>query len=207
LKRLFDVDGPVMTALGYIANLFILSLLWLLCCLPVITAGASTSALYYVALKTVRGELSGISAPFFKAFKENLREGIVFTLLFALAGGVLYLDYTMMLQAEGSAGTVLRVIFMALGFFCLITMLYTFPLQAQFVNTIRGTLKNAFVFSIQNLRTTLLVLAIHAVPLLLIFLSLESLLKLLPLLILLLPALIAYLSATQFVKVFRPFME
>jgi len=207
LKQLFSVDGPIMTALGKIADFMILSLLWLLCCIPVITAGAATSALYYVTLKIARGEVSGIARLFFKALKENLKAGVVFSLLFGVAGAVLYLDYTLMLQLSGAVGIVLRVIFMALGVCCLITALYTFPLQAQFVNTVKGTLTNAFWFALRNLRITLAVLGVHAVPLLLVFLSLETLLKLLPLLLLLLPSMIAYVSSLLLMKVFKPFME
>ena len=207
VKQLFDADGPVMTALNYIANLIVLSVLWLLCCIPVVTIGASTSALYYVALKMVRGEASGVARLFFKALKENLKNGILFSLIFGVAGGVLYLDYSVMLQQAGALGMVLRVVFMALGFCCLVTMLYTFPLQAQFVNTVGGTLTNAFTFAIRNIRTTLSVLVVHAAPFLVVFLKLETLLKILPLLVLLLPALIAYICSFFFMKVFKPLME
>jgi len=207
LKQLFSIDGPVMGALGKIADFMILSLLWLMCCVPVITAGAATAALYYVTLKMARGEASGVAKLFFKALKENMKAGIVFTLVFALAGAVLYLDYTLMLQLSGALGAVLRVVFMALGICCLLTALYTFPLQAQFVNTVKGTLTNAFWFALRNLRITLLVLLVHASPLLLVFLSLESLLKLLPLLLLLLPSAIAFISSVLLMKVFKPLME
>lgn len=207
MKQLFSIDGPVMGALGKIADFMILSLLWLMCCIPVITFGAATAALYYVTLKMARGEASGVAKLFFKALKENMKAGIVFTLVFALAGAVLYLDYTLMLQLSGALGAVLRVVFMALGICCLLTALYTFPLQAQFVNTVKGTLTNAFWFALRNLRITLLVLLVHASPLLLVFLSLENLLKLLPLLLLLLPSVIAFISSVLLMKVFKPLME
>ena len=207
MKQLFSIDGPVMGALGKIADFMILSLLWLMCCIPVITAGAATAALYYVTLKMARGEASGVAKLFFKALKENMKAGIVFTLVFALAGAVLYLDYTLMLQLSGALGAVLRVVFMALGICCLLTALYTFPLQAQFVNTVKGTLTNAFWFALRNLRITLLVLLVHASPLLLVFASLENLLKLLPLLLLLLPSVIAFISSVLLMKVFKPLME
>ena len=207
LKQLFSVDGPIMTALGKIADFMILSILWLVCCVPVITAGAATAALYYVTLKMARGEVTGVSKLFFKALKENMKAGIAFTLVFALTGAVLCLDYTLMLQLGGAFGALLRVVFMALGVCSLLTMLYTFPLQAQFVNTVKGTLTNAFTFALRNLRITLLVLGVHAAPLLLIFLSLENLLKLLPLLLLLLPSVIAFVSSLLLMKVFKPMME
>lgn len=207
MKQLFSIDGPVMGALGKIADFMILSLLWLVCCIPVITFGAATAALYYVTLKMARGEASGVAKLFFKALKENMKAGIVFILVFALAGAVLYLDYTLMLQLSGALGAVLRVVFMALGICCLLTALYTFPLQAQFVNTVKGTLTNALRFALRNLRITLLVLLVHASPLLLVFLSLENLLKLLPLLLLLLPSVIAFISSVLLMKVFKPLME
>lgn len=207
MKQLFSVDGPIMTFLNQITNFIILSLLWLLCCIPVITIGASTSALYYVTLKMARGELSGVAKPFFKAFKDNLGHGIVFTLIFGAALAILYLDYHVMLQLEGPLGTVMRVVFMALGFCFLIVMLYTFPLQAQFVNTVLGTIKNAFAFSVHNIRVTLIVLAFHVIPFLVVFLTLEVLFRILPLLFLILPAWIAYLSSVQFMKIFKPLME
>jgi len=196
-----------MCALGYIANFIILSVLWLLCCLPVVTIGVSTSALYYVTLKMAREEVSGVAGLFFKALRENLKAGIVFSVLFGAAGTLLYVDYMVVLQLAGALGTVSRVFFMALGVCCFIIMLYTFPLQAQFVNSVRGTLKNACSFAIRNPRTTLAVLGFHAIPLLTAFLPFETLLRFLPVLILLLPAVIAYLCSIQFVKVFQPFME
>lgn len=206
MKRLFSVDGPFMAVLRHISNHMILSLLWIVCCLPVITIGASTSALYYVTLKMARGEAPGAAAPFFRALKENLRSGSFFSLLFGAAGAVLYFDYAVMFRQAGALGTVSRVCFLTLGFLCLITMLYTFPLQAQFVNSIRGTLKNAFFFSIRNIRVTLVVLAIHAAPFLAVLLPFRTLLQILPVLVLLLPALIAHLCSVQLMKVFRPFM-
>lgn len=207
MRQLFQTDGPVMTILSQIANFIILSVLWLLCCIPVVTIGVSTSALYYVTLKMARGEVSGVAGLFFKALKENLKSGIVFSIFFCAVGALLYVDYMVAFQLAGALGTVSRVFFMALGVCCLITMLYTFPLQAQFVNTVRGTLKNACSFAIRNLRTTLTVLGLHAIPFLTLFLPFETLLRILPLLVLLLPAVIAYLCSIQFAKVFRPFIE
>ena len=46
--KLFDHDGPLMRALTYLGNLILLNLVFLLCCLPVVTAGAACAALYTV---------------------------------------------------------------------------------------------------------------------------------------------------------------
>lgn len=207
MRQLFDIDGPVMSALGQITNYILLSFLWLLFCIPVITIGASTSALYYVTLKMARKETLSVAGSFFKALRENLGQGIIFTIIFGAIGAVLFFDYSIMLRQDSFWGVALRVVFMALTIFYLITMMYTFPLQAQFENSIRGTLKNAFYFSFQNIRITLAALGIHAVPALAIFLPMELLCKILPVLLLALPALIAWLCSLQYMKIFKIYME
>ena len=46
MRHLFDLDSPVMSALSTLLDFFVLSILTLLCSLPVVTAGASWCALY-----------------------------------------------------------------------------------------------------------------------------------------------------------------
>ena len=53
MGRLFNLDNPFMLALNKLADLIILNFLTMICCIPVITIGASMTALNYVALKIV----------------------------------------------------------------------------------------------------------------------------------------------------------
>lgn len=71
----------------------LLSVLWLIGCVPVFTIGASTVALYYVAMKMVRDEEEGIVRRFFRAFRENFRQSIPVTLILFLFIGVLAADF------------------------------------------------------------------------------------------------------------------
>ena len=68
--KLFDADGPLMQGLNKVADLMILNIIALLCCVPIITIGASITALYYMALKIVRGEEVYIFKGFMKSFKH-----------------------------------------------------------------------------------------------------------------------------------------
>ena len=68
MGRIFDMDSPVMRFLGRLADLMILNLVTLLCCLPVVTIGASLTAMHYVLLKMVRNEESYIVRSFFKSY-------------------------------------------------------------------------------------------------------------------------------------------
>ena len=71
--NLLKPDSPVMNLLSTIADLIVLHLLFVICCLPIVTIGAAYSAKYYVAMKIIRGEDSGVFAPFFKAFIRNFK--------------------------------------------------------------------------------------------------------------------------------------
>ena len=49
-QGLFNYDNPVWRFIGKLGDLVLLNLLWLICCIPVFTAGAATTAVYYVTL-------------------------------------------------------------------------------------------------------------------------------------------------------------
>ena len=77
MGRFFNLDSPVMVALTKMADLIIVNLLAFFCCLPIITVGASMTALHYVVLKIVRDEECYIVKSFFKSFKENFKQATV----------------------------------------------------------------------------------------------------------------------------------
>ena len=68
MGRLFSLDSPLFSFLSKVADLILLNILVIICCIPVITVGASMTALHYVVLKMVRDEESYIVRSFFKSF-------------------------------------------------------------------------------------------------------------------------------------------
>lgn len=74
MRNVFNMDSPLMRFLSWLADLVILNLCFLIGSLPLVTAGASLTALYSVCLKMVRNEESGIFTGFWKAWKANLRQ-------------------------------------------------------------------------------------------------------------------------------------
>ena len=61
--KLFNYDSPFWSFMSRLADLIILNLLWIVFCIPVVTIGASTTAMYRVTLNMVRGEGSGADLP------------------------------------------------------------------------------------------------------------------------------------------------
>ena len=67
MDRLFNMDNKFFTVMGRVADLIMLNVVFLICCLPIVTIGASLTALHYVTLKMARNEESYIIRSFFKS--------------------------------------------------------------------------------------------------------------------------------------------
>lgn len=208
MNKLFDLDSPIMRFLSRMTDLVFLSLLWFLCCLPIITIGPSTAAMYHVTLKLARKEEEvSISRCFFKGFKDNFKQGIILNLIFIVVGAVLFFDYLIMSNAEGTAGITSSFVFLVMGIWWLCIMFYAYPLQAQFYNSIRRTLLNAAILSMRKLVNTVIVFTLNMLPLIVAFLSLEIFIRLAPVWVLLTPGVAAYLCSVRFAKLFDPYLK
>lgn len=168
MERIFNMDNKFFTFMGKAADLILLNLIFLLFCIPIVTIGASVTAMYYVTLKMVRNEESYIFRSFLKSFKENFRQSTVIWLILLAAGILLWIDFRIMGQA-GSAG-IYRAVYLGLFFILLIYSMvasYIFPLLSRFDNTIKNTFKNALLMSIRHLPYTFLILVVTCVPMVL----------------------------------------
>lgn len=145
-------------------DLMILNWLWLLCCLPLITVGPASCALYYVTLKLVRGEAVYPVKDFFRTFRENLKPGLLLGLLAAALLAVAAGDAFFALQQTGMLQTVYLVIAVMVGALFLTLTCFTFPLQAMFENPLKTQLKNAFLLAFTAPGKTLLLWVIALIP-------------------------------------------
>lgn len=202
MKNLLNFEGPIFIFLSRVADLIILSVLWVLCCIPVITIGPATTALYYVTMKMVKHEDDGIVKSFFRSFKLNFRQGALLTLIFLVAYAILYLNYQIVASTQGTFGTVLFVIFLLFAICVLGATIYSFPLLAKFDNTIGRTLKNAILLSIQHLFSTILLLLLNCLPIIILLISTKFISSFLPILVFLIPGGISFLCSLQITKIF-----
>lgn len=157
---IFNYDGPLMQFLSRLADFIILNILFITCCLPIFTIGASCSALYTVTLKMAKNEESYVTKTFFKAFKDNFKISTLCWLILAAIGVILWIDYRIAPQLFKGASFILQTIFGAFGIILGVVILYVFPYIARFENTLKNTLKNSILIGISNLPYTLLMLAV-----------------------------------------------
>lgn len=165
MGKLFDLDSPLMRGLNKVADLMLLNLLTLVCCIPVVTIGASMTACHYVALKILRNEEGYIWKEFFKSFKTNFKQATIVWMIALVVMIVLGLDfYIMTTNPDISIGYLVEVLLIVTVILLSFTMCWVFAMMAKFTNTLKATLKNSFALSVIRFPRTILMLICYAVP-------------------------------------------
>lgn len=157
---LFHPDSPFIQFLNRIGRLIILNLLFVVTCIPIITIGAASTAMYSVTLKQAKNEEPYITRKYFQAFKENFLQSTVLWIFWLIAIVLLYVDFRVMQGRTSTFAWIMRIALYAVMLLAYMVMSYTFPLQASFYNTIRQTLKNGFFISIWHIKKTIPILLI-----------------------------------------------
>lgn len=172
----FNLDGPILTFLNKALDIIMLSIMWCVCCIPIFTAGAATTALYYVVNKSVRNNKGYVVSGYFKAFKENFKVTLAPSIIFAVVTIVWVVDmiilYTNIEQNHNFF--MLMVVLTILWVQIMVYAIWTFALTARFKNTWKKTMSNAFVIMFAHLPTTIVVISIFVVTAVVLYLLIPS---------------------------------
>lgn len=162
--KIFDLDSPIMQGLSKMADLMLLNFLALICCIPIITVGASMTALNYMCLKMARNEECYIIKGFFKSFKENFKQATIIWVILLLTIAILIGDFMIMNNLGTSFSRILRILITVVAVIVTFTATFLFPVLAKFENTVARTIKNAFIISISQLPKTILIIIMNILP-------------------------------------------
>ena len=192
MGKIFALDSPVVRFMARVGELMLFSVLWILCCLPLVTAGAATTALFRMMFNMKEARSTRL-VDFFRAFRDNFKKATALWLIL-LGVIVVLLGIYAMASAVGSdmVRLVLMLVFGALFFVTFITGVYLFPLTAYFENTVSGTLRNALAMGLGHLRNSIPACALLVLPLIVQELFYELYVTLMFLWTILAPGLIAY---------------
>ena len=141
MDRLFNMDNKFFTVMGRVADLIMLNVVFLICCLPIVTIGASLTALHYVTLKMARNEESYIIRSFFKSFKQNFKQSTLIWILMAAVAVFLYMEKESLLTMPGSMPHIFNYVILAVCIPLIAIALYIFPTVAAFeqrINEVEG---------------------------------------------------------------------
>ena len=72
MNKLFDINNPFFKFMSKFFDLMVLSLIFTVCCIPIVTIGPAITALYYSTVKNVRRDRSYAYKEFFHSFKRDL---------------------------------------------------------------------------------------------------------------------------------------
>jgi len=170
MSNLFNLDGPVLQFINKIVYSVYLNILWFVCCIPVVTVGASTTALFYVTLKISKNEEGSITKAFFHSFQQNLKQGTLIWLVLLALGIILGIDGYILyhMRFENVFWTLCTAVFCVAAAAYAIVLMYIFPLLARFDNTVGAMFKNALFIGVRFLFCTALMAVIYFVMLLVI---------------------------------------
>lgn len=171
MSKLFDLDSPIMRFLNRMADIIILNILMIICCIPIITVGAAFTAMHYVLLKMVRDEEGYLVKGFFKSFARNFKQATLIWLLILLVIMVFVGDWLIFRFSGIEFPKVLVIGVTAVGIIMLMVIMYVFPLLARFDNTIRKTISNALLLAFANLPRTILMAVCYALPFVIAYFS------------------------------------
>ena len=160
MSKLFRMDSPLMRFLTKIADLMVLNILFCVTSIPLITIGASWTALYSVTLKMVRDEEGSVSRSYFRSFRQNFRQATLLWLGVLVVLTLLVLDIRVLNgMAGGTAPGLLRVGVEILALLGIMVLQYLFPSLARFEASLADTLKNACMMGLAHLPKTALMTA------------------------------------------------
>lgn len=133
-RRFFNSETGIWRFFGWVGDIVILSLLWTLFSLPLLTAGASSTALYDAAVHSVRRREDSAFERFWRTFRREWKTATLSALFWAAIAAVPVLLYMLTVRSapEGQPITLQSVLFLLLLFLLLCILSWVFPLLSRF---------------------------------------------------------------------------
>lgn len=162
MNSLFSLDSPLMRGLTVIADVMILNLLFIVTALPVFTLGAALTALNFTGMRIATDTCSSVSGDYFRAFRQNFRQGSLVALWLALpAAGLAGWSFALPgLALDPLLGVVAMALWYVLAFVLATTALFAFPYLARFEGRTGAVLRNSMLLSGKHLPTSLMALGL-----------------------------------------------
>lgn len=163
INNLFNPNNMFFRFMSRISDIMILNFLWIVFSLPIITIGASTTALYDVTLKLVDETDGYLFSNFFKSFKESFKKATIIWSIILFVFFIIGVNLTFWIKYTSIAGYIPMSIILFILFLFLPTEIYVFPILSNFKKTIKETIKYAFIISIKYLPYSLIIILISLI--------------------------------------------
>lgn len=159
MKKHFD-DTKIGRAISLVTDIIYAGILWFLLSLPLVTIGASSTALYYVTVKSIRHERGSLSKSFFSAFKSNFIPSLKLWLLY-IAYSLIFVANNYALDIMGDNASAFMSMLVKLMFIpALLPLPWFFAYISRFENTTRDSIRYVYYICVRNIGRTLSLIAL-----------------------------------------------
>jgi uncharacterized membrane protein YesL len=161
MSDFFSMDSAFYRIGSTVADVMILSVIWLFFSIPVVTVGAATTALFYVTTRRISNREGYLARDFFQSFKSNFKKATLIWLLVMLLVAVLILNI-LNIGVTGNLAVFLLPVYICFLVEIVFICIYVFPLVSRFDMGFRDTLKTSFFMANRHIFTTITCLAAGA---------------------------------------------
>lgn len=156
---MMNLNSPFFRLITNIGNLILVSILWIIGCIPIVTIGASTAALYYTCVKVIRHGRGYLFSSFLQAYRSNLKQGIVVTLLGILISFVLYMDFRYITALNAAPQYLVTIYQICMTFFASL-LIYLVATMSRFSVSFFQLLKLSVFMMIRHFYYTIVMLVL-----------------------------------------------
>lgn len=157
-------DGPLMMAIDKLVDYLWMSVLCLICSLPIFTIGAAVSAKYYVAMKFARKEDTAVTKAYFKAFKENFKQCTVINIGAIVIAVILYFDWVLTISFQSEMTFVIEFLLAIVTLMFLMSLINIFLLISRFEIKTKEAISSGLAMSIKYIGPLLVIIFIMLFP-------------------------------------------
>ena len=164
MESIFHPDSTLMRGLTRVADVMIVNFYFVVTSLPIVTLGASLTALNFTAMRIATGNCHNVTADYFRSFRRNFRQATMVGLVLVFLTAVLAAWYVVVptLALGAVAELALLAIWYVLAFNFGMMVLFVFPYLASFEGRTRDVFRNARLMSWKHPLVSLTALAVIA---------------------------------------------
>lgn len=172
MRNLFNYENPFIQFLVRVGDLMILNVLFILCSAPVVTLGASLTALHRVTQNMLFEQEEPLLKAFFRAFRQNFKQSTLAWLVELVVIVSLVCDVLLvMAYFNGGLAKAMYILVAVLAILVAGVYAYLMPLIARYENGMRQQVNNAVILAIIKLPKTLLLVFLNLLPVILALIS------------------------------------
>ena len=165
MGEFFNPEKGIWAWLSTMVDICGLSIVWIFLCMPVVTIGPATAALYYTVVKRVRGREGGAFGDYFRSFRDNFKTGLWTGLIAIPAALLLFFGHSVVRWYGTRVGGAAYILYVAYYFALVLpagVLCWLFPLLGRFDYRVKDLFRTAFQLTVAHLPSTVVVVLLTA---------------------------------------------